>query len=326
MKYIFLNGIRVARIDPNGTAKFYVADMLGTTALVTDAAGNVLNDSLFFPYGVERVITQNDAGNNYKFTGKERDAETELDDFGARYYESSLGRFMTPDWDAKPTAVPYASYGDPQTLNLYSYVENGPLNRVDADGHAPTRYLSTDTTDSESGPYGCDAASPVTGGCSTSQVEVDAGMENAKIEALGGQANTGKPRVETSQQQSGTTQNTDSAPQAVTNAPAQDNMVFAKGGGGQRKGERNHAAKPDGTPDPGKHTRPDPNKPGNILVKDPHTGKTVSKPNPNPTLMDRMKSVTPGPIVKMGTAGIIIYVIIDEGSRLYPPRNLVPVP
>jgi GH24 family phage-related lysozyme (muramidase) len=45
---------------------------------------------------------------------------------------------MTPDWDAKPISVPYASFGDPQTLNLYSYVENAPLNRVDADGHAGT--------------------------------------------------------------------------------------------------------------------------------------------------------------------------------------------
>jgi murein DD-endopeptidase MepM/ murein hydrolase activator NlpD len=47
-----------------------------------------------------------------------------------------MGRFMTPDWAARPTTVPYASFGDPQTLNLYSYVENSPLNRADADGHS----------------------------------------------------------------------------------------------------------------------------------------------------------------------------------------------
>ena len=134
--YIFFNGQRIARIDPGTTtAKFYVTDNIGLTALVTDASGNVLNESLFFPYGVERVISQNDSANNYKFSGKERDAETGLDDFGARYYDSALGRFMTPDWDGKPTAVPFASFGDPQTLNLYAYVENGPLNKVDADGH-----------------------------------------------------------------------------------------------------------------------------------------------------------------------------------------------
>jgi hypothetical protein len=42
---------------------------------------------------------------------------------------------MTPDWAVKPTTVPYAKFGDPQTLNLYSYVENAPVNRADADGH-----------------------------------------------------------------------------------------------------------------------------------------------------------------------------------------------
>jgi len=136
VQYIFFNGSRIARRDPGASSpKYYVSDSLGSTALVTDATGNVLNESLFFPYGGERIIANADTGNNYKFTGKERDPETGLDDFGARYYASNLGRFMTPDWDAKPTNVPYASFGDPQTLNLFSYVENGPLNRVDADGH-----------------------------------------------------------------------------------------------------------------------------------------------------------------------------------------------
>ncbi|MFI5176216.1 MAG: RHS repeat-associated core domain-containing protein [Terriglobia bacterium] len=68
-------------------------------------------------------------------TGKERDTESNLDYFGARYYGSSLGRFMTPDWSAKTTAVPYAVFGDPQTLNLYNYVRSNPLSMTDADGH-----------------------------------------------------------------------------------------------------------------------------------------------------------------------------------------------
>jgi RHS repeat-associated protein len=71
----------------------------------------------------------------YKFTGKERDAESGLDMFGARYYGSSMGRFMTPDWATKPTAVPYAHYGNPQSLNLYSYVQNNPTTVGDPDGH-----------------------------------------------------------------------------------------------------------------------------------------------------------------------------------------------
>jgi len=71
----------------------------------------------------------------YKFTGKERDAESGLDDFDARFYSSSFGRFMTPDWAAKPTAVPYAHFGNPQSLNLYSYVQNNPTTVGDPDGH-----------------------------------------------------------------------------------------------------------------------------------------------------------------------------------------------
>jgi RHS repeat-associated protein len=138
-----------------------VTDNVGSTELVTDSIGDVLNESLFFPYGVERVISQNDTGNNYKFSGKERDPETGLDDFGARYYESALGRFMTPDWDGKPITVPYAKFGDPQTLNLYSYVENGPLNRVDADGHASWMYSLADMSQTPcSTTGGCMGASP----------------------------------------------------------------------------------------------------------------------------------------------------------------------
>jgi RHS repeat-associated protein len=134
--YVFFNGARIARIDPGTTtARYYVTDNVGSTEVETDDQGNPLNQSLFFPYGVERIIQQSDTANNYRFSGKERDPNTGLDDFGARFYASTLGRFMTPDWDATATAVPYASFGDPQTLNLYSYVENGPLNRVDADGH-----------------------------------------------------------------------------------------------------------------------------------------------------------------------------------------------
>lgn len=69
------------------------------------------------------------------FTGKERDAESGNDYFEARYYASSMGRFLSPDWSAKEEPVPYARLDDPQTLNLYSYVQNNPLTNVDKDGH-----------------------------------------------------------------------------------------------------------------------------------------------------------------------------------------------
>ncbi len=70
-----------------------------------------------------------------RFTGKERDSETGLDYFGARYYGSNMGRWMSPDWSAAPVPVPYADLTDPQTLNLYGYVRNNPLSHADADGH-----------------------------------------------------------------------------------------------------------------------------------------------------------------------------------------------
>jgi RHS repeat-associated protein len=74
-----------------------------------------------------------------KFTGKERDAESGLDYFGARYYASSMGRWMSPDWAAKAMPVPYASLDDPQSLNLYEYVGNNPLSQADPDGHCCER-------------------------------------------------------------------------------------------------------------------------------------------------------------------------------------------
>ena len=68
-------------------------------------------------------------------TGKERDSESGNDYFGARYYASSMGRFLSPDWSAKQEAVPYGDLEDPQSLNLYSYAGNNPLSRDDPGGH-----------------------------------------------------------------------------------------------------------------------------------------------------------------------------------------------
>jgi RHS repeat-associated protein len=73
-------------------------------------------------------------------TGKERDAETGLDYFGARYMSSPMGRWMSPDWAVNQEPVPYAKLTDPQTLNFYSYVQNNPLSRWDTDGHETQTY------------------------------------------------------------------------------------------------------------------------------------------------------------------------------------------
>jgi RHS repeat-associated protein len=57
--------------------------------------------------------------------------------YGARYYGPALGRYMTPDWSSTPTAVPYADFGNPQSLNLYTYGRNNPTTVGDQDGHCP---------------------------------------------------------------------------------------------------------------------------------------------------------------------------------------------
>ena len=134
-EYIFFNGRRIARRDLSPlTVYYYFSDHLGSSSVITDAAGSIKNESDYYPFGGESSIV-NTVPNHYKFTGKERDAESGNDYFGARYYASSMGRFMSPDWSAKEEPVPYAKLDDPQSLNLYAYVLNNPLTSEDPDGH-----------------------------------------------------------------------------------------------------------------------------------------------------------------------------------------------
>ncbi len=73
-----------------------------------------------------------------RITGKERDTETVLDYFGARYYANTLPRFLSPD-----PSVDGVHVSDPQSWNSYSYALNNPLVFVDTDGKAPTHFLET---------------------------------------------------------------------------------------------------------------------------------------------------------------------------------------
>jgi RHS repeat-associated protein len=112
------------------------SDWLGTERARTNLSGTACETITSLPFGDGQTINTTCGDLSPKhFTGKERDTESGLDMFGARYYGSSLGRFMTPDWAAKPTDVPYANFGNPQSLNLYSYVQNNPTTMGDPDGH-----------------------------------------------------------------------------------------------------------------------------------------------------------------------------------------------
>ncbi len=125
--YAYLNGQLLAKYQDN-TTYFVHADHLGSTRLVT-RLDKTVNDSMdFLPYG-EQIA--GDTGTTHKFTGKERDAESGLDNFGARYDSSGLGRFFSPDPD---NISGFTHPGDPQSWNAYAYVRNNPLLFIDPTG------------------------------------------------------------------------------------------------------------------------------------------------------------------------------------------------
>jgi RHS repeat-associated protein len=140
-------GQLAAEYDTGGSTasgtQYLTADYLGSTRLLTDTNGAVVACHDYQPFGAEIPSGTNGRGTCYagtdnpkqKFTGKERDAETGLDYFGARYFSGAQGGFTSPDWSEQPQTTPYAKIEDPQTLNLYGYLRNNPLSGADPDGH-----------------------------------------------------------------------------------------------------------------------------------------------------------------------------------------------
>jgi RHS repeat-associated protein len=114
-------------------------DALGSVRLVTDEAGAVVSRHDYLPFGEEIPAGQygrytalgygNDDELTHRFTGKERDEESGLDYFGARYYSGAMGRFTGAD---RPFADQHIA--DPQSWNLYTYVRDNPLRYLDVDG------------------------------------------------------------------------------------------------------------------------------------------------------------------------------------------------
>ena len=119
----------------NGTTPYLnLADWLQTARQRATPAGAVTERDLSLPFG-DGLAVSGTPESNLHFTGKPRDTESNLDYFGARYYSSRWGRFLTPDWSSDPEPVPYAILADPQSLNLYSYSGNNPVTFADQDGH-----------------------------------------------------------------------------------------------------------------------------------------------------------------------------------------------
>jgi RHS repeat-associated protein len=117
-----------------GTTYFIHTDWLGTERARSTLPITPVETCTSLPYGDNLTCTGTDASPLH-FTGKMHDAETNLDEFPARYYSSTQGRWYSPDWASAQVPVPYADLRNPQSLNLYDYVGGDPTNHADADGH-----------------------------------------------------------------------------------------------------------------------------------------------------------------------------------------------
>jgi RHS repeat-associated protein len=126
-KYVFAGSQRLVAKDSTGALRFYHGDHLGSSNVVTDGAGALVELAEYTPYG---TVSRREGSANvaHKFTGQRFDTSTGLAFYHARYYDPQLGRFVSPDPIVQdPT--------DPQTLNRYAYVRNNPVNLVDPSGY-----------------------------------------------------------------------------------------------------------------------------------------------------------------------------------------------
>jgi RHS repeat-associated protein len=162
-EYGYRNGQMLVVWDSNESGnqqlQWLVQDHLGSTRMVIDRSGSLTGITRhdFLPYGEELFagVGIRNASFGYssdsirqKFTGKQRDTETGLDFFEARYFSSVQGRFTSPDefnggpdelyyFASKASDNPtfYADLATPQSLNKYQYTYNNPLKYTDVDGH-----------------------------------------------------------------------------------------------------------------------------------------------------------------------------------------------
>jgi len=121
----YLNGLGVdnkLRQTSSAGTFYFMQDQLGSTHALTDSSGNVVEQEQYdsFGDGAGSSLTR------YGYTGRERDADTGLYYYRARWYDPQAGRFISED--------PIGFEGG---INPYAYVENNPLNNSDPEGLAP---------------------------------------------------------------------------------------------------------------------------------------------------------------------------------------------
>jgi RHS repeat-associated protein len=134
--FIYMGSRLIAEYDHVGARfLYYTPDQINSTRVVTDQSGNVVYSATYAPYGEIRT-EQGTVDPLAKFSGKERDSESQLDYFGARYYDRNIYRFISVD-----PKIDFAdSVHDSQRLNLYPYCGNKPIVFVDPDGLSHLEY------------------------------------------------------------------------------------------------------------------------------------------------------------------------------------------
>jgi RHS repeat-associated protein len=119
---------------------FYHADPAGTPLAMTNANGQVVWKADYKPFGEEQTFAAT-TGNDRRFVGKEKDDETGLSYFGARYHYDKIGRFIAPDpvrvMDENTSKTNERMLLNSQRLNTYAYGLNNPYRYIDPNGLAP---------------------------------------------------------------------------------------------------------------------------------------------------------------------------------------------
>ena len=128
VKHYTFNGMTIA-VRRGGTLRYTHTDHLGSSSGQTDANGNAVTDSYlrYYAYGSLRSGNLSASTTDRTFTGQKQDG-TGLHYYNARYYDSALGVFLSPD-----TLVPDA--GVVIDYNRFLYVRANPLKYTDPSGH-----------------------------------------------------------------------------------------------------------------------------------------------------------------------------------------------
>ncbi|MBI4208927.1 MAG: RHS repeat-associated core domain-containing protein [Deltaproteobacteria bacterium] len=126
--------------SPQTETAFYLTDHLGSTRVVTNPQGSALARHSYYPYGEVRNPLSESMETPHLFTGQEYDSAVELYYYGARYYEPSLGRFLSLDPLLRKAIRREEDnrgksfVGRPIVWNGYVYTRNNPIRYLDPTG------------------------------------------------------------------------------------------------------------------------------------------------------------------------------------------------